>query len=235
MGNSPCRTYLYLALAHLVVGPPFQVQNMCRQTVLLRGQHYEVGRTMALIHVLYIILEHVSFNIMFCIKSDVITLGGLGYIDCIYMDKWALRGHFYSYVDPVWSSYNIGTGCHKIAQIVFWVELLVQRRLCPIFVKSLVLGKGDSMEWCRVTRHPQIFRGGYMLSTDPRYLGCHTRHVSDKCFSTPASATTLLLRGQTRLYSVPYRTFGYLLCCVPLIQCYRSMQVNTYMLCIRII
>ena len=29
---------------------------------------------MALIHVLYIILEHVSFNIMFYIKSDVITL-----------------------------------------------------------------------------------------------------------------------------------------------------------------
>ena len=49
---------------------------------------------MALIHVLYIILEHVSFNIMFCIKSDVITLGGFGDIDCIYMDKWALRGLF---------------------------------------------------------------------------------------------------------------------------------------------
>ena len=44
---------------------------------------------MALIHVLYIILEHVSFNIMFCIKSNVITLGGFGDIDCIYMDKWA--------------------------------------------------------------------------------------------------------------------------------------------------
>ena len=49
---------------------------------------------MDLIHVLYIILEHVSFNIMFCIKSDVITLGGFGDIDCMYMDKWALHGHF---------------------------------------------------------------------------------------------------------------------------------------------
>ena len=38
---------------------------------------------MALIHVLYIIFEHVSFNIMFFIKSDVITLGGFGDIDCI--------------------------------------------------------------------------------------------------------------------------------------------------------
>ena len=74
---------------------------MCRQTVLLRGQHHEAGRIVALIHVLYIILEHVSFNIMFCIKSDVITLGGFGDIDCIYMDKWALRDHFYSYVDVV--------------------------------------------------------------------------------------------------------------------------------------
>ena len=91
---------------------------------------------MALIHVLYIILEHVSFNIMFCIKSDVITLGGFGDIYCIYMDKWALHGHFYSYVDPVWSLYNIGTGCHEITQVVFWVELSVQRRLYPIFIKS---------------------------------------------------------------------------------------------------
>ena len=24
---------------------------------------------------------------------------------------------------PVWSLYNIGTGCHEITQVVFWVEL----------------------------------------------------------------------------------------------------------------
>ena len=86
---------------------------------------------------IFLVLSYdVSFNIMFCIKSDVITLGGFGDIDCIYMDKWALRGHFYLYVDPVWSLYNIGTGCHENAQVVFWVELPVQRRLCLIFVKS---------------------------------------------------------------------------------------------------
>ena len=79
--------------------------------MLLRGQHYEAGRISALIHVLYIILQHVSFNIMFYIKSYVITLGAFSDIDCIYMDKWALRCHFHSYVDPVWSLYNIGTGC----------------------------------------------------------------------------------------------------------------------------
>ena len=69
------------------MGPPFQVEDMCRQTVLLRGHDYEADRIVALIHILYIILEHVSFNIIFCIKSDVITLGGFGDIDCIYMDK----------------------------------------------------------------------------------------------------------------------------------------------------
>ena len=83
---------------------------MCRQTVLLRGQDCEVGMIVALIHVLYIILEYVSFNVMFCFKSDVITLSGFGDINCIYMDKWALHGNFYSYVDPVWSLYNIGCG-----------------------------------------------------------------------------------------------------------------------------
>ena len=30
-------------------------------------------------------------------------------------------GHMwlYSYVDPMWSLYNIGTGCHVIAQVIF--------------------------------------------------------------------------------------------------------------------
>ena len=52
--------------------------------------------------------------------------------------------HFYSYVDPVRSMYNIGPCCHVIAQIVFWVELPVQRGFFPIFVKSWVSEKGDS-------------------------------------------------------------------------------------------
>ena len=98
-----------------VLHTPGQVQDMCRQTVLLIGQDYETGRIVALIHVLYIILKHVSFNIMFYIKSDLITLGSFGDIDCIYMDKWAPHGHFYSYVDLVWSLYNIVIGCHEIA------------------------------------------------------------------------------------------------------------------------
>ena len=46
--------YPYWALAHPVVGPPFQVQDRYRQTTLLRGRDYEAGRTVALILVLCI-------------------------------------------------------------------------------------------------------------------------------------------------------------------------------------
>ena len=35
-----------------------------------------------------------------------------------------------------------------IYKYYIWVELPVQRRLCPNFLK-----------WCRVTRHPLVFRG----------------------------------------------------------------------------
>ena len=90
---------------------------------------------------------------------------------CLSMDKWALRGHFYSYVDPVWSLYNIGPCCHVVVQVVFWVELPVQRRLCPILVKSWVPEKGDTMVWCRVTRHPRAFRGLTACQRDPRDRG----------------------------------------------------------------
>ena len=39
-------------------------------------------------------------------------------------------GHFYSHMDPVWSLLIVGTG------FVPWVELLVQRRLYPIFMSG---------------------------------------------------------------------------------------------------
>ena len=84
-------TYLYWSLTHPVVGPPFQVQDMCRQRVLLRGQHYEAGQIVALIHVLYIILEHVSFNIMFCIKSDVFIWINGPYV-AIFTPMWTRCG-----------------------------------------------------------------------------------------------------------------------------------------------
>ena len=42
-------------------------------------------------------------------------------------------GHFYSHMDPVWSLLIVGIG------FVPWVKLLVQRRLCPIFVSGVEL------------------------------------------------------------------------------------------------
>ena len=70
---------------------------------------------------------------------------------CLSMDKWALHGYFYSYVEPMRSLYNIGSCFHVIAHVVFWVELPVQRRLYMIFVKSWVSKKWDSMVWCWVS------------------------------------------------------------------------------------
>ena len=37
---------------------------------------------------------------------------------CLSLDKWVICGHFYSYVDSVWSLYNIRTGCYVIVQVV---------------------------------------------------------------------------------------------------------------------
>ena len=42
---------------------------------------------------------------------------------CLSMDKWALRGHFNSYVNPMWSLYNIGSCCHVIVHVAFLVKL----------------------------------------------------------------------------------------------------------------
>ena len=44
--------------------------------------------------------------------------------------KWPL---FYSHVDPVWSLLIVGTS------FVPWVELPIQRRLCPIFMSGVGL------------------------------------------------------------------------------------------------
>ena len=92
---------------------------------------------------LYFVKHVLEFLILIYVlyKSGVnLNIYGLGsyshVLICLSMDKWALCGYFYLYVDQVWSLYNIGTDCHVIAQVVFWVELPVQRRLCPIFFKS---------------------------------------------------------------------------------------------------
>ena len=67
-------------------------------------------------------------------------------------------GHFYSfslYMDPIWLLLIVGIG------FVPWVELPVQRRLCPIFMSGVGLSTSTSI--------PQVDG----LSTDPRVLECY--------------------------------------------------------------
>ena len=52
----------------------------------------------------------------------------------------------YGHMDPVWSLLLLlrpwmGYG-YIVIQVVYWVELLEQRRLCPIFVKIRILING---------------------------------------------------------------------------------------------
>ena len=79
------------------------------------------------------------------------------------MDKWVICGHFYLYVDSVWSLYNIGPCFHVIVHVVFWVVLL-QSRLYPILGKS----------WSRKRGHDGVV-SGYSTSTSiPRIDGLST-------------------------------------------------------------
>ena len=60
-----------------------------------------------------------------------------------------------------------------IIQVVGWVELPEQRRLCPIFCANMDPDKWDTTVWYQVIRNPQEFRG---LSTGLRIWGV-THHV----------------------------------------------------------
>ena len=93
---------------------------------------------------------------------------------CLYVLVW-INGPYVAIFTHMWIRCGhciiLGTGCHVIAHVAFWLELPVQRRLCPIFVKSGVPGKRDSMVWCRFTRHPRIFRGLTGCQQTPRIWG----------------------------------------------------------------
>ena len=60
--------------------------------------------------------------------------------------KWSL---FYSHIDPVWSLLIINTGC-TLGRAPRTKETLL-----------------DFREWCRVTRHPLVFRGLTGCQRDP--------------------------------------------------------------------
>ena len=68
----------------------------------------------------------------------------------VYGPKWL----FYSYCEYIGL---FGTG---ICRYCIWVELPIQRRLCPIFVKK-----------CRVTRHSRVFRGLTGSQRTPGFWG----------------------------------------------------------------
>ena len=53
-------------------------------------------------------------------------------------------------------------------QVGFWIELPVQKRLCPIFVKIMDPDKWDITVRYRVTRYPRVFR---RLTVGQRTLG----------------------------------------------------------------
>ena len=54
-------------------------------------------------------------------------------------------------------------------QVVFWIELPVQRRLCPIVVKIIDPGKWDITVRYRVTRYPRVFRRLTIGQRTPRF------------------------------------------------------------------
>ena len=58
--------------------------------------------------------------------------------------------------------------CTMLGQVVFRVELPVQRRLCPIFVKSLVLEKGTQWSGVGLPDIHEYFVGCWVVNGPPR-------------------------------------------------------------------
>ena len=74
-------------------------------------------------------------------------------------------------MDPVWSlllllrpwmGYD-----YTIIQVVCWVDLLKQMRLCPIFCENMDPDKWDTTVWYQVSRNPQEFYRLTSCQRDP--------------------------------------------------------------------
>ena len=83
----------------------------------------------------------------------------------------------YGQMDPKWSLLLLlrpwmGHG-YIVIHVVYWVELLEQRRLCLIFCENMDPDKWDTTVWYRVTRNPWEFCGLTDCQRDPRVLGLH--------------------------------------------------------------
>ena len=87
------------------------------------------------------------------------------------MNEWVLvKGCIYwgyEQMDPVglillmlrpWMGYD-----YTVIQVVCWVELPKQKRLCPIVFENMDPDKWDTTAWYRVTQNPQEFHGVYGL------------------------------------------------------------------------
>ena len=53
----------------------------------------------------------------------------------------------------------------------FWIELPVQRRLCPTFIKIMDPGKWDITVWYWVTRYPRVFPRLTVGQRTPEFWG----------------------------------------------------------------
>ena len=78
-------------------------------------------------------------------------------------------------MDPMWSillllrpwmGYD-----YTFIQVICWVELPKQRRLCPISYENMDPDKWDTTVWYRVTRNPQEFHWLTGYQWDPRIWG----------------------------------------------------------------
>ena len=92
--------------------------------------------------------------------------------------KWPL---FYSHIDPVWSLLIIGTGC-TLSRAPRTKETLL-----------------DFREWCRVTRHPRVFRGLTGCQRTPRFWGVtKITWVLECIFSDSDASRDIKLTGDSR-------------------------------------
>ena len=82
---------------------------------------------------------------MFEFKSDLLTLEPcniVGWDILVSIDVWA-HVAFFTHFNCIWTRCGLcktlGQVAMRLEQVVFWVELPVQRRLCPIFKSGVGL------------------------------------------------------------------------------------------------
>ena len=79
----------------------------------------------------------------------------------------------------------------------FWIELPVQRRLCPIFVKIMDPDKWDIIMRYRVTQYPRFFRRLTVGQRTPGFWGVTVQHP-------PQGETIYKNHGDRSSYSEQY-------------------------------